>query len=1089
MVVKIATTSELVLLFRAKDEVSDRLKVIADRADDTGNRLAAIGPRLAVGATAGAAALGALTKSAFDLGASFDDAFDRIAVRTGAMGPDLERLQQNFRNVAGGGVASGFTEISTAIAEVGARLRLTGDDLEGRSRQFLDLSRITGSDLTENIRTVSRAFGDWQIATESQGQALDTFFRATQQGGGSVAQLSERITQFGVPLRQLGFSFDEAVALLTKFEREGVNVEQVMGSLRIAIADFAKAGVDAPAAFREIIEVIGTMEDETQALALAMEIFGKRAGADMAGAIREGKFAIEDLVEAIGGGEEGITDIAERTADAAEKMQARWNEVALAFEPAGKAVFELAGDLTEKLGPALVDTARLVTPLVTWFGENLPKALDTSGEAIDRFLEAIKRATRPELFQGVQAAQNAAVSPDLAALLGGRAEGRGPQLPPAEAVDQAEADQDAADAATARALEAAQQAAARAAELEQRRAAARAYIDEVLRKIREGDPQRETGGGGRDRTAVVSRELVETRTAIDGFMAELQRDAPRWERAFGQIGSRVAIALGDAIESGTEASGAGVGRALQDLIREAERSGVANFQALGDELTGSLHDALINRGNPALKAAALENLRAYTETIKQANALTPETFERALGLTQAAERLGSGGAAIMDSLERALEDGGKQNIDALARAATAMRRALLEDQQLTPERAGEWASGLMEAVNRAIRDRSSEAREALRSFLESLNFELPLEKLGQQLGDRINVAIDDIAAAIIAAGVQAQRQIEQAANSLQESRTLRAALENVRAVQADELKGATESARRALQDLQDFREDRERGRQRAREDADAIRQQAQADEDRARARIQQLEEARRQNEPRGTPVGGLGTQAERRGGVDEIRRRFRLEDEELDRRRQREDADRDHRRSQEDAILAQRRQERETDRAQDERIAEGLRQFQERQRENLQAFTDAQADEGLRRQITRIETERDEAIAKLNERLTETTRLETEHYNAAVERINTQRVLWDGVLDGYLADLEEATRRQNLLDIPKPTPGPIDTEPLPEPGKRITGPATGRPEGEGGRTVSVTVNIGTAFGFDDLIAQVERGLAQRIEGLTAVGGF
>lgn len=80
--------------------------------------------------------------------------------------------------------------------------------LQERSKQFINLSRITGTDLKGNIADMTRVFGDWSVAGDQQAGTLDMIFRASQTSGIGINALSQKVVQFGAPLRQMGFGLD-----------------------------------------------------------------------------------------------------------------------------------------------------------------------------------------------------------------------------------------------------------------------------------------------------------------------------------------------------------------------------------------------------------------------------------------------------------------------------------------------------------------------------------------------------------------------------------------------------------------------------------------------------------------------------------------------------------------------------------------------------------------------------------------------------------------------------------------------------------------------------------------------------------------
>lgn len=339
-------------------------------------------------AALGAAAVGA-GAAVVGMGVQFDDALDGIAIKTGATGEALAGLEDDFMATFANTPAS-MEDTSAAIAELNRRLNLTGEPLQALSGQMLDLSRMLGTDVTQNAQSFSRAVGDWGIPLEDSSKALDMFFTASQETGIGVDTLMQKVVQFGSPLRLMGFTLEESTALFGKWEQEGVNAELVMGSLRIAAANFSREGVPLREGLLQTIETIKGTEDSSKALALAMDVFGTRAGPDMAAAIREGRFELGDLMTALDESGGSISEAAKQTDGFAETLQRLKNRGMVALEPLGTSVLDLADTLLVSLLPNF-------DKLAVFIEETVAPAVTTVADGISRFIDLVGQGTDPLL--------------------------------------------------------------------------------------------------------------------------------------------------------------------------------------------------------------------------------------------------------------------------------------------------------------------------------------------------------------------------------------------------------------------------------------------------------------------------------------------------------------------------------------------------------------------------------------------------------------------------------------------------------------------------------------------------------------------
>lgn len=313
-----------------------------------------------------------LTRKVFDVGAAFDDSFDRIRIGTGATGAALAGLQDSFRNVAGN-VPSTFEDVSKSLTLLSQRTNQTGADLEAMATTQLNLSRITGGDLATQIQKTTRLFGDWSIATASQTPALDSLLKVSQATGIQVNSLASSLVRYGAPLREMGFSFDQAAAMMGKFEKEGVNLDMVLSGMKMALGKMAKAGVEPVQGLQMLIDRIKDAGSAAEANSLGVKAFGLRAGVDMVRAIKEGRFELAAMVDQISKSGETIAGASADTADFAESWVTFKNKLMLAIEP-------LSGDLFSGLNsliPTLQPIIDGVKNAVDWFGK-LPDAVKQS---------------------------------------------------------------------------------------------------------------------------------------------------------------------------------------------------------------------------------------------------------------------------------------------------------------------------------------------------------------------------------------------------------------------------------------------------------------------------------------------------------------------------------------------------------------------------------------------------------------------------------------------------------------------------------------------------------------------------------------
>jgi TP901 family phage tail tape measure protein len=341
-------------------------------------------PAVAIGAALGAAITAGIG-TAIDVAGELGKGQKEIRKLTGAVGSDLTELGASFRDIVGTVAGQGIDRFAEAIGRLNARTNLTGPALEGLAQQELRLAKLTGEDLAGTIETTTRMFGDWGVATENQAASLDFLYKAGQNTGVGVNQLAATVTKFGAPLRQLGFSLEESTALVGSFEKQGVNTNLVLGSMRIALGKMAKAGEEPVGTFRRLVGEIESAGTAGEANSIALQLFGSRAGPDMAAAIREGRLNIGELLAQIGETPKTLEQTEKETRSWSERMGVMWQRASLWFEPLGKSLLDFRTNIVGRLEKGFEALSKLMSGDTAGAGVDIGKWLgfDEDSAAVD----------------------------------------------------------------------------------------------------------------------------------------------------------------------------------------------------------------------------------------------------------------------------------------------------------------------------------------------------------------------------------------------------------------------------------------------------------------------------------------------------------------------------------------------------------------------------------------------------------------------------------------------------------------------------------------------------------------------------------
>lgn len=371
-------TKNLQIIINAVDKASavfqkteGRMQQMGEKFKATGDKMQSVGTKMmAIGIAIGTGMLLAFDK--------IDAGMDAVAIKTGTTGKVLDGLQDIVRNIAKT-TPSDFETIGNAVSEVNRRLGFTGKENEDLSKKFVNLSRLLGTDVTETIRNVSRSMLDAGVKTDDMSGYLDKLMRISQATGVDVSGLTELMTNYGVQFRAIGLSADESMMLLAKWEKEGVSTQKMLPGLSMAMGRLAKAGKDPKKAFWELVDAIKKTKDNGEAMRMAMEVLGAKAGPDFALAVKEGRFEIDKYRKVLGEAEGAVNNTADATDDWREKLQMAKNKALIALEPI---LNKFADILAKKIVPFL---EKIINKFSIWIKKN-PELASKLGALIPIFL-------------------------------------------------------------------------------------------------------------------------------------------------------------------------------------------------------------------------------------------------------------------------------------------------------------------------------------------------------------------------------------------------------------------------------------------------------------------------------------------------------------------------------------------------------------------------------------------------------------------------------------------------------------------------------------------------------------------------------
>ena len=333
---------------KTAESLKSDFKEIGKSIEKAGDNVTAFGDGMTKAgekATAASAVIGAAAVASYKAWEKTDEGYDTIIKKTGATGEAFEELKQVADNVFTS-LPVDMDKVGTAVGEINTRFGSTGDELENLTTAFLKYSEINDSDVNGSVDNVSAAMTAFGVGSDKTGDVLNKLTSISQRTGISVSQLESVLLSQSATFKEMGLSIGESAELLGQFEKNGVDTSTAITSLRKAQQNAAAGGKTLSDELQKNITDIKNAKNDTEALQIATELFGKKGAAAMAQAIREDRISLDTLNSTLYDTKDTVNTTFEATLDAPDKLKVAMNQVKLEAS-------ELAAVAMEKLTPAL----------------------------------------------------------------------------------------------------------------------------------------------------------------------------------------------------------------------------------------------------------------------------------------------------------------------------------------------------------------------------------------------------------------------------------------------------------------------------------------------------------------------------------------------------------------------------------------------------------------------------------------------------------------------------------------------------------------------------------------------------------------
>lgn len=291
-------------------------------------------------------------QAAYDMAAEFDDASAAIVEGTGASGGALDDLNESAQNAFGALANSdgSINAVANTLAELNTRFGLSGDAAEEATVKFENFADHTGTDGVKAVDSIADVMHRWGMDINDLDPLLDDLTTANQSCQMSVDDLTGYLASNSTQFQELGYSSDEALAMLISLSDGGANVSTVMSGLTKGIANLSGETDDVPGAFQAAVEAIKNSGSVSEALQQQVgdtgktveEVFGKKAAQELATNIQNGSFAIDEWTSTLQNNDGALQSTTENATTMSDSWQQAVNNVQMAlmstFAPAIQSV-------------------------------------------------------------------------------------------------------------------------------------------------------------------------------------------------------------------------------------------------------------------------------------------------------------------------------------------------------------------------------------------------------------------------------------------------------------------------------------------------------------------------------------------------------------------------------------------------------------------------------------------------------------------------------------------------------------------------------------------------------------------------------
>jgi len=349
----------------AINEVKGGLKGLLSPANLAKSALRGIGSAASAGLAMG-------VKSTNEL----NQVMSQFSAQTGVVGEEADKVRAKVQELYKVN-EDGYSDLAGTIAELMTQFKASADVAGEVTQAYLDYAKVTGQDDVQATKAIAEVSKAWNLSIEDSVSLMDKLKAVQQETGADLNQLQQYLKRSAGAMQSLGMSIDEGIAMFGAFAKAGIEPRQAMTAFNTALTK-----VKSPKELKDLIKDIEATKNPTEAAAKAQELFGVRAGPELARAIQTGKLNIDELMQTIQNSE-GVVAQASATYD---------DNFNVKFALFRKRISGTVQELTDRFGPAITTTSSLAMGMGAIFpnlGATVAGAFGTMGQAAKGFFSLL----------------------------------------------------------------------------------------------------------------------------------------------------------------------------------------------------------------------------------------------------------------------------------------------------------------------------------------------------------------------------------------------------------------------------------------------------------------------------------------------------------------------------------------------------------------------------------------------------------------------------------------------------------------------------------------------------------------------------